>query len=475
MKLLCMVILACGLTVNLLPESLWAYDEYFEDGAMRVDYYHTGSAGGEIISIDRVYLEEQWGGSKINLIDTTDLGKYMVRVYDLRTNQLIFSRGFSSIYGEWETTSEASEGTSRTFHESAVFPFPKESIQFVIAKRNRRNNFEEIFSCVIDPGSDEVNREYHGRGYKANKYIYHGDPSEKVDVVIMGDGYTALELPEFHEDVKRLTGALFESSPFKERKDDFNVWTIDVVSRDSGIDEPTKGLWRDTALGTSFNSLGTPRYVLTLENEAVRDIASNAPYDQIYILLNTDRYGGGGIFNFYSTCITQAEKEVNSWWPEYVFVHEFGHSFAGLGDEYYSSSVAYSDFFPEGVEPWEPNITALTSVEKLKWSGYVEEKTPLPTPWNKARYDSLGAVRRELDRDSEDYDEEMRRLEKERLEMLASEDYAGKVGAFEGAGYASIGLYRPFLDCRMFSKSLTPFCPVCEEAINRVIDFHTNK
>jgi hypothetical protein len=462
------------LSVFFLPESALpgVFEEQFEDKAMRVDYFHMGSAGEEHFSLDRIYEEPYWGGSRKNLIDSLDLGKYQVKVYDEESGTLLFSRGFASVYGEWETTQEARDGGTATFHETALFPYPKRSIRFALEKRDKQNQFVEIFSSLIDPASPSVSREDRGQGYRAEKLISHGDPSQKVDILIVGDGYTKRERSRFHDDVERFTRTLFDVSPFSERKDDFNVWTIDAISRDSGIDEPVEGFWKSTALGTSFNSLGTARYVLTLENRDLRDIASNAPYDCIFILLNTDRYGGGGIFNLYATCMRGAEKKENAWWPDYVFVHEFGHSFAGLGDEYYSSEVSYTDFYPAGVEPWEPNLTALLEGQDLKWGHLVEEGTPVPTPWEKALYDSLSTVRGDLDTESETSGEDVAKIDAERAGILEESTYAGKVGAFEGAGYASEGVHRPALDCRMFSKSLAPFCPVCMEAIERMIDFH---
>jgi hypothetical protein len=464
---------ACGIFLSPAYAYLQSFDEYFEDRVMRVDYYHTGNAREEHCNLDRIYEEKYWGGSRRNLIDHTGLGKYMLRIYDEETRALIFSRGFASIYGEWETTEEARDGVVRTFHESALFPYPRRSIRFVIERRDTQSQFVEIFSCLVDPAAPSVNREDHGQGYRAEKFISHGDPSEKVDLLIVGDGYTKKEHSRFEDDVERFTCTLFSVSPFKERKDDFNVWTIALVSRDSGIDEPLEGFWRSTALGTSFNSLDTPRYVLTLENRALRDIASNAPYDQIFILLNTDRYGGGGIFNLFSTCMRGATEKSHSWWPEYVFVHEFGHTFAGLADEYYSSEVSYTDFYPAGVEPWEPNVTALLEGESLKWGHLIEEGTPVPTPWEKVLYDSLTTARGDLDKESDNYEAEIERIDQELTKILKEGKYAGQAGAFEGAGYASEGLYRPALDCRMFTKSLAPFCPVCAEAIERMIDFHT--
>jgi len=246
----------------------------------------------------------------------------------------------------------------------------------------------------------------------------------------------------------------FNASPFSEFQEQFNVWYLEVPSEESGIDDPQKGVFVKSAFEFSYNSFETDRYVLGFENQRIRDIAANAPYDQLYFLINSPKYGGGGIFNLYSTCYNHSENEESSWWPDYVFVHEFGHAFGGLADEYYTSEVAYSEFYPPGIEPWEPNITICTDKNQLKWRKLVEDSTPIPTPWEKALYDKIPY------KDS-----------KSRKELLLSQEYWGKVGTFKGAGYASEGLYRPFLDCRMFSKSLIGFCPVCSMAIVRVIKF----
>jgi len=207
------------------------------------------------------------------------------------------------------------------------------------------------------------------------------------------------------------------------------VHLIESVSDESGVDDPRRGIYRNNLLGCSFNSLELDRYMLSLENRTIRDIAAKAPYDAIIILANEQKYGGGGIFNLYATCISDNEFD------GYVFTHEFGHSFAGLGDEYFTSEVAYNEMYPRGIEPWEPNITALLDPEHPKWEDLIEEGTAVPTP-----DDSL---------------------------------HAGVVGCFEGAGYSAKGLYRPYRECRMFTKGLLPFCPVCRRAIERMIDFHT--
>ncbi len=456
------------------------FEQYFYDKTMRIDYYHTGTKVEEVISLDKVYEEpavlthgrQMWAGSRNNLLDTLNLGKYLAKVVDVKTNKLIFSRGFSSIYGEWETTDEAEKRIYRSFHESVLMPFPKQKIQFVIAKRDRENYFQPIFSTVIDPNSRFVNRDKRVESYHVDHVFKSGDPHEKVDVVILGDGYSKSDMKQFRKDAQHYTEVLFDVEPFKTRKNDFNVWYVESLSLESGIDQPRKNEWRANLLECSYNSFDSPRYVLTYANKIVRDIASLVPYDQIYIIVNSDRYGGGGIFNLYSTCYSTDEGENSDWWPDYVFVHEFGHAFAGLGDEYYSSSVAYNEFYPPGVDPWEPNVGVVQNGH-IKWEHLMDDNTPTPTPWDKAKYDSLGMALGKLDRSANNYQEQYQNIEKQRDQLLLDQKYWNKVGAFEGSGYASEGLYRPFLDCRMFSKSLVDFCPVCHNAIEKMIDFHT--
>jgi len=280
-------------------------------------------------------------------------------------------------------------------------------------------------------------------------------------------------MDKFRKDAKRLNDVMFNTEPFKSRKNDFNVWTVEVASNDSGIDIPDNGIWKNTSLGTQYNTFGLPRYVLTEENKAIRDIASEVPYDFICILLNDSRYGGAGIYNLYSTTYAGEKVAGQEWRMDYMYVHEFGHSFAGLGDEYYSSSTPYTDFYLPGVEPWEPNVTALMDKNNVKWKSFLSDDTPIPTPWEKARYDSVQALWRKLDRLAPDFYSKDTPLLTSTENMLKTSKWAGKVGVYEGAGYASTGLYRPGVNCRMFSLSLVDFDPVCRAAIERVIDFYS--
>lgn len=447
------------------------FNQFFYDKTMRVDYHHTGSKGMEIFALDKVYEEGIWPGSKTQLLDNLNFGEYMLRVYDAATAQMIYSRGFSTMFNEWQSTDEANAGIIKTFHETVRIPFPKSKIQLTISRRDKQMMFHELFSTVIDPNvPNVVNMQPRTPQFKSTKLIDNGAPEKKVDLLILGDGYAKADLQKFRDDAKHFSDVLFGTSPFKERKKDFNVWSIEVESKQSGVDKPNSKVWKENALGTMYDTFGSARYILTEENRTLRDIAGQVPYDAIAILVNDNRYGGGGIYNLYTTCYTQSDIKGMEWQMDYVFVHELGHSFAGLGDEYYTSSVAYTDFYQPGVEPWEPNITTQTSRELLKWKSFVEPTTPLPTPWRKAEYDSIEALRGKLDRLAPDYYEKRKPLYDAGMNILKTAEYKNKVGLFEGAGYVSKGVFRPSVDCRMFSLSLVDFDPVCTAAIERVID-----
>lgn len=451
------------------------FERYFADRTLRVDYFHTGTKGSESFALDALREEGPWAGSLVNLVDTLNLGEYLVRVYDRESSALIFSRGYSTIFNEWQTTDEASAGILRTFHETVRIPLPLKPVQLTISRRDRRMDHRELFSAVIDPSSPtEIRREKRPPAFPSSVLMPGRDPHRAVDVVIVGDGYAAGEIGKFRADAKKFNDAMFATEPFRSRKGDFAVRLVEAVSGESGIDKPDRNVWRDTPLGTTYNTFGSARYILTTENRALRDVLAHVPYDFVIILINDDRYGGGGIYNLYTTSYAKADKPGMEWQMEYVYVHEFGHSFGGLGDEYYSSQVSYNEFYPKGVEPWEPNLTALLDPATLKWRDLVPEGTELPTPWDKARYDSLGRERSKLDRLADDYYEKRAPLYEAEQEILRSHPHAGKAGAFEGAGYVSEGIYRPSVDCRMFSLSLVAFDPVCSRAIGRVIDFYSH-
>jgi hypothetical protein len=449
------------------------FNRYFLDKTMRVDYHHVGTKGEERITLDKVLQEGPWPGSMVNLVDTLNLGQYLVRVYDAQNGMLLYSRGYSTVFNEWQTTAEAGRGVWKTFHESVRFPFPKRSVQVTISRRNAYLVFEEKFSVVIDPDDPTVvSAEAQHPPFEVVDIMEHGDIHKKVDILILGDGYAEGDMDKFVADARHFNDVMFGTSPFKERKKDFNVRAIKAVSPESGIDVPDRNIWKNTALGSMYNTFGSPRYVLTESNIELRNIAAAAPYDFICILINDDRYGGGGIYQLYTTTYANERREDQKWQRDYVYVHEFGHSFGGLGDEYYSSSTGYDEFYPAGVEPWEPNVTRLMQAPGVKWQTQVTPGIDIPTDWGKAEYDRLRDDLGKLDRLADDYYGKRQPLFDRMAEITKNPDLLGKVGAFEGAGYVSEGMYRPSLDCRMFSLSLTDFCPVCRAAIDRQIDFY---
>lgn len=451
------------------------FDRYFTADTMRVDYFHTGGPkSGETLALDRVVNDGAWAGSRTQLVDPTDLGKYLFEVHDKATGTLLYSRGFGSIYGEWETTAEV-KTAHRTFHESLRFPWPKQPVAVVLKKRQADNRFAAIWTTEIDPASRFVNRSPLRRHAGTVWPVFENGPAQaKVDLLVIAEGYTAAEMPKFHADVKRLTDALFAAEPYKSRRKDFNVRALDLPSAESGVNRPNAGVFRRTAVSAEYNVFDSERYVLTLDNRALRDAASAAPYEFIEILVNERTYGGGGIFN------DQATAAVDSAFSEYVFVHEFGHHFAALADEYYTSDVVYETGAAVKREPWEPNVTALHDPATLKWKDLVTPGTPLPTPWDKDAFEKHSAAIQERRRDIRKRnapEEEMDALFREQMKwdqaFLAAMKYSGAVGAFEGASYEPRGLYRPEADCIMFTRDPVGFCKVCRRAIARIIDLYS--
>jgi IgA peptidase M64/peptidase M64-like protein len=406
------------------------FDASFTGATLRVDLYHTGTRAEESFALDGLREEGPWAGTRARLIDDTNFGNYLARVFDAGTNQLLYSRGYSSLFGEWRTTDEA-KSVTRTMHESVLVPMPRGPAYVTIASRDAGNVFREIFHASVDPFSENVVRESvcppGAFGRSLEEIAVTGDPSERLDILFVAEGYTAAEAEKFRRDARRYTRILLGTSPFSGNAGRINVRSLFAPSPESGTDEPRKGVFRATAIQTSFDTFGIERYLTAPDNRRLRDVAACAPYDRMIVLVNTSRYGGAGIHDQWAVTATDNE------YGDYVTVHEFGHALAGLGDEYFSSSVAYNELYPPGVEPWEANISAMVPRGLPKWEGMLTPGVPVPTPADPERY-------------------------------------ARVVGAFEGAGYAAKGLYRPSLDCMMFSKGYAPFDPVCRAAIEAILD-----
>lgn len=417
-----------SLLIVILPQislSQANFSDYFINKVLRVDYLLTGNDSTVEVIFQQLKKEPHYGGSHTNLIDPYDLGTYRYQLFDAHSDQLIFSKGFCPIFQEWQTTKEAQTQT-RSFYQVAILPFPKKLSRFVIEERNWEGQFVEVFNMEIDPKSYFILNESLP-DYPIKKLLDNGSPEEKVDVVFLPEGYTEGEMDKFIADSKRMMNALFNAAPFSRHKKDFNFYAVQVVSEESGTDIPGEHIYRNTAFNSNFYTFDTPRYLTSKDMLSIHDAAALVPYDHVYVLVNTERYGGGGFYNFLSL------TSVDDYLSETVFVHEFGHGFAGLADEYYSSDVAYSDYYNLKIEPWEPNITTMVNFDS-KWADMVSQGTLVPT---------------------------VRKAGNKKI-----------LGAFEGGGYLPKGIYSPMMDCRMKSNEAEEFCPVCQEAIEKAIEWH---
>lgn len=450
--------------------ALAGFDDDFSGATLRVDYYHTGMATEERLTLDRVRVEGPWPGSCTQLIDTTNLGKYLVEVVDGETNRLLYSRGFCSIFGEWEATEEARQGTWRTLPEAVRIPEPLRPFQLRLRKRDRALVFQEIWCVSIDPAiADRPSLPKH----HAWDLMNHGDAATKVDLVVLGDGYARDDAEKFRTDAERMIAGLFKIEPFAARQGDFNVRAVHTPAEEPGVTRTHEKVYRNSPLRARYGVFGMQRYVLTLDDRAWRDAAAAVPYDCVLMLVNEAEYGGGGIFNLY------ALSAAGSGAAPYVTAHEFGHSFAGLGDEYYSAIAIDEDLVRRRVEPWEPNITALLDPARLKWRDLLPPDTPVPTPWRDTEfYEQFQAYvrsRGELQREHASLETLATHRAEWRVKLspwLSAGEHIGRVGAFEGAAYQEHGLYRPSLDCIMFTTGAPEFCPVCRRAIERIIDLN---
>ncbi len=418
-KLFLIVLLAISFS------SFAQFKEHFKNKTLRIDYTHSGDAVDEFLIFDTVFVEKYWGGSKTKLIDEFDYGNHKFEVYDALTNELLYSRGYSSLFREWQATPEAKE-LIKDYPETIVFPYPKNAVNVTFSSRNKDLSWEKTFILHIDPETRNIRKNVVAK-YKKTKIHYSGPANFKLDIAILAEGYTAEEMDKFLKDCERFKRYILNSAPYNKNKFKINIWAVQSISEESGSDLPGKDVWKNTSMHTNFYTFDSERYLTTNDMTSVRNVASLVPYDQIFILVNHEKYGGGGIYNFYSLGTSDNPS------GDFLFQHEFGHAFAGLGDEYYTSEVAVEDFYPLDVEPWEPNITTLTDFDN-KWKSMMDPATPVPTP--------------------------------------AEDKYNTTVGVYEGGGYVAKGVYRPYIDCTMKSVKYDAFCPVCIDAIQRMINFY---
>ncbi|MCI0523189.1 MAG: IgA Peptidase M64 [Bacteroidales bacterium] len=413
------------LLMPLLAQAQLIFDEHFTDRTMRFDFKLAGNSESTKVYPVSLISEPFWGGSVKNLTDPFDYGNFRYEVFDAATGTLLYSKGFCTLYQEWQTTAEARR-IEKSFHEVATFPFPKNKVSFVLSIRGRDGLFTRLYETTIDPASYFIINEKPDEAL-ATRIYGNGDPHISLDIAFLSEGYTREEMDKFRTDARRLADILFQEAPFDKYRDRINIWAVEAPSQESGTDVPGEGIYVNTILNSSYYTFDVDRYLTTQDIRSVNDYAAAAPHDQIVVLINSTRYGGGGVYNYYSA-VTSDHK-----FTPQVFTHEFGHGFAGLADEYYSSEVAYEEFYPLDVEPWEPNITTMVDFE-AKWKDLIARSVPVPTPNTKK--------------------------------------YTGVTGLFEGGGYSAKGIFRPSFDCRMKSNEADSFCEVCQRAIEEMILFY---
>lgn len=460
-----------------------AFDDYFLDRTLRIDYFQTGDDDELIITLDQMYEQGTWAGNPNALIDTLNRGLYYVKIVDINTNNVIYTRGFSTLFAEYRTTDPAKQGIKRTFQHSVLIPRPKRPFLFVLEGRERTNLLVPIYETRIDPSDQNIIRQQPAAGDRVVKAVSSGDPHDKVDLLFVAEGYTADQWEKFSTDVKRFADVIVRTEPYKTYRSRLNISGVFRASAESGVDEPTRGSFKNTVISASYNALDTARYLLVDDTRTMRDIAGAVPYDYLIVLVNNPSYGGGGIYNDY-TVFTADDRR-----SEEILMHEFGHGFADLGDEYIGG-VAYNEFYPPGVEPLPPNITALLDPDQVKWKHLLSPGVPVPTPWGQEEIDELnekiratraeaasqtemlretGASADEIEAAREQRNSAIQTWQREIREIRQHYQtlYDGKIGVFEGAGYSAKGLYRSEIQNGMFRNG--SYGPVSDEGIKDVI------
>lgn len=403
------------------------FEEHFFERTMRFDFYHGGNSTTEHYTFDALKAEPYWAGSKHSLCDTTNLGNQFFRIVDPKDGRELYSRGYCTLFNEWQQTEEATR-ISRSYPESVIFPYPKHPVRIEFYARDAKGRFVERYRQTIDPESYWV--EPFTPRYETFDVVYNGAPEHRVDIVVLPEGYAAGERAKFEEACARFAEAMFHYAPYSELKASFNIRAVWAPSSDSGVTIPGEHIWRNTACGANFNTFDSERYQTVSDQQRLRDLAAHVPYEYIYVLSNTQKYGGGGIFNFYG--ISAAHNEG---FTAKIYIHEFGHLLMGLGDEYVGTTAYDDTMYNKQLEPWEPNLTTLVDfARKPMWQQLLDPATPIPTP--------------------------------------STEGDDRQVGVYEGGGYASKGIYRPAKQCLMNSfRGVESFCPVCQAAIRSYVEF----
>lgn len=403
------------------------FDEHFIDKTLRIDYIFSGDNKSQTVALDQLNQLPRWAGRKNNLSNLLRKGNGQIKVTEINSGKCLYIDSFSTLFQEWQITAEA-KTVRKSFENSFLVPFPKQKVYIEISLRDKSGIYLSAIKHLVDPNDILIKK----KGLKnIPNYIpvHKGlSTSHQINVVILAEGYKASEMDKFRKHAAITCQQIFAHSPFNKLQDKFNFYAVETISKDSGVSVPRTGVWKETAFHSHFDTFYSDRYLTTSNIKDIHDAIAGIPYANIIILANTEVYGGGGIFNAY-TLTTTGHPEFKP-----VVVHEFGHSFAGLADEYYYEGDVLNSTYPHSLEPWEPNITTLIDFSS-KWKGLLQSGTPIPT--------------------------------------LLNESSKYPIGVYEGAGYSAKGIYRPAIDCRMKTNTCKDFCPACQSAIEELVKFYT--
>lgn len=403
------------------------FDQYFENKTLRINYIHAGDVRSEKIVLKEYHAGGIWSGTRAYLNEPNRYGDILFEAFDSISGQTIFTRSYDCLFNEYRTTAQALN-ESKEFEECINMPFPKNTIKYSFTCFNRKGEGTVLCSGIYNPQSTKT--EPFQKEFKVMDLHKGGNPENCLDILFIPDGYSKDDRGKLDTDLKNFTDYIKNCSPYKENLDRVNIHAIKCFSQESGITDPNNHIFRKTTIGSSYNTLQTDRYLMCENVWTMYEVADDCPFDVIVIICNSPKYGGGGIFNFYATVCNGAPQ------ADFVVVHEMGHLIGGLADEYYTSETSVTDYFPEGVEPKEPNVTTLVDFDS-KWASMVSPGTPIPTP--------------------------------------ATKEYNERVGVFEGAGYVAEGVYRPWQNCSMKEVIYDNFCPVCKKVLTEIFDYYSNR
>ena len=399
------------------------FEDFFINRTLRIDYLHIGKNDAEKFEMKKISAGGTWSGTRNLLIDPHRYGDVLFQVYDSTSNQLIFTRSYSCLFNEYRSTERAKTETG-SFEECIMMPFPKKTVKYTFTSYDRQKVGTLNYVGYYNPQS--TNTQSFTKEYKTINLHIGGAPDTCIDILFVPDGYAKKDKKEMISDMKRFCSYITECSPYKENLQHINIRGIKGFSQESGITDPNQGFYTQTLLNSRYNVIDVDRYLMCLNVWKLNEIADDAPYDVLIIVANSEKYGGGGIYNFYATVNNEG---MNS---DYVIVHEMGHLIGGLGDEYFTSEVSVMDYYPTNIEPIEPNLTTLVDFDS-KWKPMMQTSTPIPTP--------------------------------------ASKKYKDALGAYEGGGYVAKGVYRPWQNCTMKESIYNNYCPVCTQTILQAIEY----